>query len=90
MVFAFSTLDFWRTPWRYSMGRMGLYVKGVFRAVAHATLRLLFFALRCFALHALRSARCVCFACPRCVARCVAGCEGFDNAGDKVEHGAIP
>ena len=68
------------------MGRMGLYVEGVLCTVSHATLRLLFFALRCFALHALRSARCVCFACPRCPS----GCEGFDNAGDEVEHDAIP
>lgn len=72
------------------MGRMGLYVEGVFRAVSHAALRLVLCALRCFAVQALRSARCVCFAFPRCVARCVARCEGFYDTGDEVEHCAIP
>lgn len=62
---------------------MGLYVEGVFRAVAHAALRLMLCALRCFALHALRFTYCMGSAFPRCAI----GGEGFDNAGDEVKHG---
>lgn len=93
MFFAFSTVGFWQTLWelsryrlslsRYSLGFVGLCVKRVIVTVSHAALRLLLCALRCFALHALRSARCMGSAFPRCVA----GCEGFNNTGDDVEHG---
>lgn len=96
MVFAFSTLGFWQTlpglpryRWRlsrYSVGLMGLCVEGVFRTVSHATLCLLLFALRCFALHALRSSRCMCFA----FSRCATGGNGFNDACNDVKHGAIP
>ena len=68
------------------MGRMGLYVEGVLCTVSHAALCLVLCALRCFALHALRSARCVCFAFPSCAT----GGNGFDDACNDVEHGAIP
>ncbi len=89
MVFEFSTLGFWLTPWelsRYSLGFMGLCVKRVFVTVPHAALRLVLCALRCFALHALRSARCVGSAFPRCAI----GGESFEDACNKVKHGAIP
>ena len=67
-------------------GVRGLCVKGVFRTVSHAALRLVLCALRCFALHALRSALCVCFACPRCSA----GGDGLNDACNDVKHGATP
>ena len=68
------------------MGRMGLYVEGVFRTVSHATLRLVLCALRCFACFALRLALRMGFAFPRCAT----GGNGFNDACDEVEHGAIP
>lgn len=85
MVFEFSTLDFWLTPWglwRYPVGLMGLLVEGIRLALAHAALRLVLFALRCFALHALRSAMCVCFAFPLCAT----GGDGFENSSYRADH----
>ena len=66
----------------HPMGSMGLCVKGVFRTVSHAALCLLFFALYCFALHALGFAYCMGFAFPACPC----SGEGFDNACNEVNH----
>ncbi len=61
----------------------GLLVEGIRVALAHAVVRLVLFALRCFACFALCSALCMRFAFPRCAT----GGDGFDNTCDGVDHG---
>ncbi len=83
MVFAFSTLGFWRRSGGALVAPRGLLVEGIWMALAHAALGLVLFALRCFA---LCSALCMRFAFPRCAT----GGNGFNDACNDVKHGAIP
>lgn len=86
MVFAFSTLGFWWRSGGALVAPRGLLVEWIGVALPHAVPGLVLFALRCFALHALRSSRCMGFAFPRCAV----GGDGLDDTGDKANHGAIP
>ncbi len=86
MVFAFSTLGFWRRSGGALVAPRGLLVEGIRVALAHAVVRLLLFALRCFACNAFCFALCMRFAFPRCAT----GGNGFNDACNDVKRGAIP
>ena len=64
----------------------GLLVEGVRVALPRAALRVCAFCRVCFACFALCFALCMRFAFPRCAT----GGNGFNDACNDVEHGAIP